>query len=426
LLAIQLAAVAEKLGVPLQEVNVLAAQNDPFRLDTPAHHRDAEWIANRLGGRTTHERGAHYFVFGETKPNGLPYTGSYGDWVWIQKAIKAARWLNYIPFEQITDQRNVPPVERIYSRPEPQPTIASGLGVEIPDIDDVLPIADVEDFTGSQRFHLVFFGEKSSLEPELDPLAQYFQADLYLPTGEISDSMLYRMAWRAVEDGRPLIVIPFSDCDPAGWQMPVSIAHKLRALKILHFPTLEFRVFRGALTPAQVKAINAAGDPLPSSPLKVTEKRGDRWQAMMGVEQTEIDAVAVRRPELFRQMVRDAAAPFFDDTLENRVEETRDAWREQAQAVVDDHMVERAGGEEAWEVVKADVAERLDRMRADIEEIDGLMEVDPDDLYLDLPDIDLPEAEVDDTDDEPLVNSEWDLADHIAKLRSQKAYDDDE
>ena len=31
-------------GVPMKALTVLAAQNDPFRVDTPAGHRDGAWL----------------------------------------------------------------------------------------------------------------------------------------------------------------------------------------------------------------------------------------------------------------------------------------------------------------------------------------------------------------------------------------------
>ena len=59
----------------------------------------------------------------------------------------------------------------------------------------------------------------------LDPVADRFSADLYLPTGEISDTLVYTMASRMVpDDGRPMVVFYFADCDPAGWQMPISVS----------------------------------------------------------------------------------------------------------------------------------------------------------------------------------------------------------
>ena len=80
------------------------------------------------------------------------------------------------------------------------------------------------------------FGEKSSLDDVVTPIAERYHADLFLETGEISDSHVYLMAAAAAEDGRPMRVFTLADCDPAGWQMPVSIGRKLQALRDLLAP----------------------------------------------------------------------------------------------------------------------------------------------------------------------------------------------
>ena len=59
----------------MKDLTVLAPQNDPFRVDTPAGHRDGEWLAVHarelgLGDRTIHLRGLHYMVIGRPKPDG--------------------------------------------------------------------------------------------------------------------------------------------------------------------------------------------------------------------------------------------------------------------------------------------------------------------------------------------------------------------
>jgi hypothetical protein len=424
-LALALNRVKRNRGLSLKELTVLAIQHDPFRLDTPANHVYGKWVADAiedLGITEIHNRGLHYTVLGRIKPDGTPYTSTWDDWKWLsEKALKAARWLKKIPFEQITDERNAEPIERHYETQPPTPTVGWGIGVELPDVDDIAPWIEVENFIGRQPFRLVFFGEKSSLAPRLDPLAQEYQASLYLPTGEISDTMLYRMAKLGEEDGREMIVITFSDSDPSGWQMAVSIAHKLRALQILYFPKLHFRVYRGALTPAQVKAINkdlveVGESPLPSSPLKAEEKRADRWKASYGVEQTEIDAIATLRPALFDQMVRDITDHFFDHDLAERVERAREIWREAAQGVVDEALGE------AWAEIRADAQSKLARMRDEIEEINNSLAIEVDDL--DLPEIEIPEAVEEDFYGQPLTDSDWLLAKHIAALRAAKAYED--
>ena len=42
-----LEAVISERGCSLKDLTVLATQNDPFRVDTPARHRDGEWLAAR-------------------------------------------------------------------------------------------------------------------------------------------------------------------------------------------------------------------------------------------------------------------------------------------------------------------------------------------------------------------------------------------
>jgi mRNA-degrading endonuclease RelE of RelBE toxin-antitoxin system len=257
---------------------------------------------------------------------------------WLQGgAGKAARWLGYIPFEQITDQRNSAPIIRPAKRFDPEPALSVGIDVTI--VEDLEPTPWLDNFGARQPYKLVLFGEKSSLDDVLGPLATPYDADLYLPTGEMSDTLLYNMASTGAADGRPVVVLTFSDADPAGWQMPVSIARKLQALKVGFYPELDFEVHRVALTPDQVREYG-----LPSTPLEATEKRADRWRLEMGTEQTEIDALATLRPDLFRQLVRTALSQFYDHTLSTRVVDAEEEWRYLAQSYIDEQLsVEQLG-----------------------------------------------------------------------------------
>jgi hypothetical protein len=254
-------ALAESNGtkLSLKDLTVLATQNDPFRIDTPASHRDGAWLAMQaeelgLGNRRIHLRGLHYMVIGRPKPDGTPYANTDSDWLWLsERCGKAARFLGYIDFDQIVDQRNAEPAVRIFEHKDPWPYLSVGIHVEIPDAADIKPRVGVLDFTGEQLYKLVMVGEKSSLEDVLAPIADRYEADLYLPTGEISDTLIHRMAKIGVEDGRPMVVLYFSDADPAGWQMPISVSRKLQAMQVSLFPELEFEVHRVALTPDQVR-----------------------------------------------------------------------------------------------------------------------------------------------------------------------------
>lgn len=224
---------AQDHGVPMKALTVLDTKNDPFRIDTPANHRDGRWLAThveRLGiERAIHLRGLHYVLVTDApaKPNGDAYRNTDADWSWLQeKAADAARWLGYISFDRIVDKRNAAPVVREFDPPDPRALIGTGVDVDVPDADDLEPRVFLSGYRGVQPYRLVAVGEKSSLDEVLGPICPTYGADLYLPTGEISDTLAHRMAATAAAEGRALVVLYFSDADPAGWQMPVSLGRR--------------------------------------------------------------------------------------------------------------------------------------------------------------------------------------------------------
>jgi hypothetical protein len=102
-------------GLGLGELTVLSPQNDPYRIDTPTFHEAGKWFAaqlDRLGLHGKHPRGIHYALLGSTAlPTGQPYANTAEHWEWLQDtAAKAGRWLGYVPFESIRDQRNAAPL----------------------------------------------------------------------------------------------------------------------------------------------------------------------------------------------------------------------------------------------------------------------------------------------------------------------------
>lgn len=412
-------AIAEANGskLSMKDLTVLAPQNDPFRIDTQAGHRDGAWLAITarelgLGDRKIHLRGLHYMVIGWPKPNGLLYTNTDADWLWLSASCgKAARFLGYIQFDQITDQRNSEPTVQIFQRPVPWPYINVGVDVDIPDAEDIEPYIGALGFDAAQPYKLVMVGEKSSLEDVLGPVAGSHGADLYLPTGEISDTLIHQMAKIGAEDGRPMVVLYFSDCDPAGWQMPISVARKLQAMQVSLFPDLDFQVHRVALTPDQVREYG-----LPSTPLKDTERRGDAWQAAMGVEQTEIDALASLRPDLLQQLARDAIAPFYDYELGRRVTAAYWEWKERAQEVLNDAL-----DQDRLDRLRTEATTRLSELREQIDAINNELRIDVGDL--DLPPIEVPEADLTGkTHPLPLLDSSWSFTEQCKALIDSKAY----
>ena len=410
-----LSAALESLGGSMTQWTVMSDVSDPFRMDKPTNHANGAWLADtmtRLGiTQQIHDRGLHYAILGEPNPKGEPYVNTGENWEWLQDTVKVARWLGYVPWEQIKDQRNDAPDILMWTPPEPEPYVSVDFEVTVPTAEDLTPQARIDGFVGSQAYHLVLIGEKSSLRDVLGPIATEHGADLYLPAGDPSDTMFYRMAKSGVQDERPMVVLYFSDCDPSGWNMPTVCARKLQAHQASSFPELEFQVHAVALTPDHVREYN-----LPSTPLKAKEKRAPAWIAATGVEQTEIDALATLQPQLLESLAREAISPFFDSTLARRVRAARNEWLAEAQRIVD----EQDGGDR--DQLRVNAAAALDAMHDQIQDIMDTVRIDPD--QFDLPDPVIPDA-ITNPDTQPmgLCDSRWPLDEQILRLIARKGYD---
>ena len=241
-------------GRSLRDLTVMDSKLDPFRLDTESGHRNGRWFRDAMQAagllvreRPIHLRGAHYAITQLDPPLVRPdtdraYVNSFEDWWWFYKyASKAARWLRYVPFERIIDARNEAPIVRIADQPHAVRRISMASTEWLPDADDLAPRISLDLVSRQdggptdprQRYRLVFWGEKTSLDEVLGPLAEEFGTDLYLPSGESSDSMLYTMARTGAEDGREMIVLVFADCDASSLLLNVAMAIRLVGVEIM-------------------------------------------------------------------------------------------------------------------------------------------------------------------------------------------------
>jgi hypothetical protein len=382
---------SDEQGCTLKDLTALSIDIDPYRLETEAGRTNGAWVAEQLDlaigiHRRIHLRGLHYaLVVGGNilKPDGTVYRNTDADWTWLtNKAVKAARWLGLVSFERITDNRNSAPV--IHRKPEvtPRRQLSLEIDVEIPDADDIKPDAWLSDFEGRQPYAIVIFGEKASLEDVLLPIARQYEADLYLMSGEISDTLLWQMAKDAVADGRPMAVFVCADFDPSGNQMAVSIGRKFQALRHLCFPGLKFEVVPVALTIEQVRELS-----LPSTPLKETDKRAVKWRKAFGHEQTEIDALATLRPRELERIVHAAIGPYFDHTLARRVSEAEDRWEEAAQEAIAYYLGD------TLDAIRLRAAGTLAALKAEMESINSALGIAAEDI--ELPDAIVPAALID-------------------------------
>ncbi len=325
----------------LNDFTVLSPARDPYRLDTSANHELGQWMRDATHevhqGGTIHSRGLHYkFVGRVTMPNGQPYINDDETWLWMSnKALKAARFLGYLPWGMFKDARNSAPIS---FRPEANSFrgwFLSGGSVDLELPADINPEFRLYGDMYRQPYQQLVIAEKSGVEPVVLPLCKQMGATLCLPTGELSDQLMFQLLREAAEDGRPLAIHQLGDFDPAGHQMAVSTARTAQALCSTEFPDLDVVVHTPGLTLEQCREWA-----LPSTPLKETEKRGDAWTRHWEWEQTELDAAVALVPEKLRLAVQKSMAQYYDESLGHRAWELRRELTEAANKQLSEAMAD--------------------------------------------------------------------------------------
>jgi hypothetical protein len=320
------------------------------------------WQRLVAAGTRRHLRGFFYMLV--SQPDrvldvaGEPFINDHKHWVALQAASNAARWLGSVPFGAVIDERNAQSEVHVPVPETVTTDISPGMAAEVPEnVEEALPAFELKGFQGRQTHRIIFYGEKSSLADILRPIAVQIGAEMIIVVGESSTTRIAEAAERLGEDGRPGVILYFSDFDPSGYQMPISVARKLQALRDLCHPTLDIKLYPVALTFEQVRELG-----LPSSPLKDEEKRSTKWRAAFdGHEQTEIDALVELRPDVLRRVTYDALAPFYDFSLPERTDKAAEEWQSAADEALAAHPdYQRAVTQiaAAWEEAR-DSVERL-------------------------------------------------------------------
>src|SRR2546430_15733271 len=109
---------AKEMGCKVTDLIPLAPQNDPFYTGTPTDWAVAEWFAQlwqQFGYRVrVHIRRVHYPIdrqgTPEMRPNSKTYEKKSECWDMLNKAYKAARYLQLVNPAAFSDRRNDDPV----------------------------------------------------------------------------------------------------------------------------------------------------------------------------------------------------------------------------------------------------------------------------------------------------------------------------
>ena len=144
--------------------------------------------------------------------------------------------------------------------------------------------------------------EKSSILDEVLPLAKKYMVNVVTSLGEMSLTAVVGLVQRVVRSNKPTRILYISDFDPAGRNMPLSVARKLEYL---------FRRYRHShpqvkLCTLMLTASQCARYDLPRMPISRTNRRKGRFEYYHGPGATELDALASLHPGAIGSWLRQA------------------------------------------------------------------------------------------------------------------------
>ena len=320
---------AKEYRVSVNDLIVLAPQNDPFYTGTPNDHALGDWFADiwhRVGDERAHIRRIHYWIVSQggavTMPNGKPYENTMESWDMLNLASKCARYLELVDPAAFNDRRT-PETMLFAPSPSPyEPWIAvngslSRAGIELPPFPD-LPDYSVYNYSGEQPYHLEVWCEKSTMNDVLTPLCKRYGANLQTGMGEMSITATLALVKRLQAAEKPARIFYVSDFDPAGQSMPVAVSRKIEYFVRQSGLDLDIRLFPVVLTLEQVQYYQ-----LPRTPIKETERRREGFEERHGEGAVELDALEALYPGELGVLLSQAIEQYYDTTLADRVKEER-------------------------------------------------------------------------------------------------------
>ena len=307
--------------VSVKELFVLAPQNDPFYVGTKGRKQQAEWVAEiyeELGNPLqVHIRRIHYFLVSRQdilKPNGEPYENTENDWEYLSKGTKYARYLGLVPIDNFVDRRN----------PEPHINASYWVNRDIEEIRiDPERFAELiaENFypynpQHALGYHLEIWAEKSTQNDIILPIASQYGTNVVTGLGELSITSVNHLVQRIQQADKPVRIFYISDFDPAGENMPVSIARKIE-----YFIRNASNLNNIKLKPLMLTKRQCIDHQLPRTPIKETDKGKSGFEERHGEGATELDALEALYPGEMGQILHHAINPYVDAGSYNAVVE---------------------------------------------------------------------------------------------------------
>ncbi len=289
---------AKKIGKKPKDLLVLAQYNDPFYVGSKTQYANAEWatiLYHLLGIKTpVHIRRLHYFALTQPqhrKPNGSIYKNTNADWKFMGYACKFARYLGLLSYDNFVDHRTAQHIQKFpLSRTESPDQWPKQITHTLERfrrlyvgfmLSKLLPV------------HIEIWVEKSTAADLLSAITEKYHITVITSMGDISLSAVWQFIKRVSRSSKPVRIFYISDFDPAGKNMPISVARKieflLRQQRLSRRLDIKLRPLMH--TRRQCKKFHLPGIPLPD-----TFTKGYSFIRYHGRVATELHALEAVRP----------------------------------------------------------------------------------------------------------------------------------
>ena len=384
---------AKEAGCTIPDLLVLARQNDPFFVGSPAQRKMAEWFAELWHefGYTTgvHLRRFHYRLISQELPtnhNGEPYENTEGCWNDLCNAGKYARHLGLVDPAAFVDRRNPSPY--IYMVPGVGELLEPGWDYEFPEwylpkiraeLSSDADLSMPKPFTTGynydallQPYHVEVWCEKSTMNDELIPVCQRHAANFVTGVGFMSITSVVQLLDRVSRLEKPCRILYISDFDPAGGGMPVSVARQAEYGIKSYAPELrryaDIKLDSLILTPEQVEEYS-----LPRIPIKDSDRRKGNFEAIHGTGAVELDALEALHPGELARIVERSIRGFRDEELIWKVDDAREEAEEQLSEIFGEHF---SAHQTQLEAIREEVAEISESYQERLEELDNRLQAE--------------------------------------------------
>lgn len=370
---------------------------DPFYIGRQNDIIQAEWArdlwqeyVDTTGLDSVHTRGLHYFIvmLDRTVPPAQlinprdvcrwsSYENTTNCYQYLSKCLTYARYLGLIPFNGILDEKN--DVTTIYEYFDHNSDFDSESSIkeliDFPkgyDFDFILPSVyrqydNVDDYidgvsedyahqlvngTGLgagiyfqhdlvKPFYIEIWSEKT-LPSFIHDIFKQYKVNRVVEGGELSLSVMDNFIKEVNKRKQDGVALYFSDFDPKGSEMAVNMARKIQWEQHTGLLDGDINVY---INPVALSSKQIIGSKLPLMPIKISDKKAyatlqKKFQDVNNVVGFAELQVLEARPDLYRQIVREAIKPWVCNEAEIYREEQRvkEDLKEQITALVKDEL----------------------------------------------------------------------------------------